>query len=268
MDEQAKSDLQGRLSPLRYPGGKGKMLRQLEPHFPERIGTMVEPFAGGAAASLAMLFAGRADRIVLNDLDPGVYAFWISVLEYTEKLLNAVRNIQGTREEFLQAKRILDRPDGRPTVELAAAFLIANQLAFSGITKAGIAGDYKRRWNYKKVADRIHRIAAYKDRITVMHMDALQVIEEFYWNADHLLFIDPPYVLQGKQLYREWYEMDDHKRLAGLIQDLTLSYPGCAKIVVTYDACPETEEYYDFPYVEKFYKQRSYSCGCSRSAKD
>ena len=189
-------------------------------------------------------------------------------MEYTEKLLTAVRNIQGTREEFLQAKRILDRPDGRPTVELAAAFLIANQLAFSGITKAGIAGDYKRRWNYKKVADRIRRIAAYKDRITVMHMDALQVIEEFYWNADHLLFIDPPYVLQGKQLYREWYEMDDHKRLAGLIQDLTLSYPGCAKIVVTYDACPETEEYYDFPYVEKFYKQRSYSCGCSRSAKD
>ena len=99
------------------------MLRQLEPHFPEHIGTMVEPFAGGAAASLAMLFAGRADRIVLNDLDPGVYAFWTSVLEYTEELLNAVRNIQGTREEFLQAKRVLDRPDDRPTVELAAAFL-------------------------------------------------------------------------------------------------------------------------------------------------
>ena len=253
---------------MRYPGGKGKMLKQLEPHFPEHISTMVEPFAGGAAASLAMLFAGRADRIVLNDLDPGVYAFWISVLEYTEELLSAVRNIQGTREEFLQAKRILDQPDGCPMVELAAAFLTANQLAFSGITKAGIAGDYERRWNYKKVADRIRRIAAYKDHITAMHTDALQVIEEFYWNADHFLFIDPPYVSQGKQLYREWYEMDDHKRLAGLIQDLTLSYPGCAKIVVTYDACPETEEYYDFPYVEKFYKQRNYSCGCSRSAKD
>lgn len=267
-DELAKSDLQGRLSPLRYPGGKGKMLRQLEPHFPEHIGTMVEPFAGGAAASLAMLFAGRTDRIVLNDLDPGVCAFWTSVLEYAEELLNAVRNIQGTREEFLQAKRILDRPDDRPTVELAAAFLTANQLAFSGITKAGIAGDYERRWNYKKVADRIRRIAAYKDCITVMRMDALQVIEEFYWSADHFLFIDPPYVLRGKQLYRKWYEMDDHKRLAGLIQDLTLSYPGCAKIVVTYDACPETEAYYDFPYAEKFYKQRNYSCGCSRSAKD
>ena len=267
-DEQLKSDLQGRLSPLRYPGGKGKILKQLVPHFPEHIGTMIEPFAGGAAASLAMLFAGRAERIILNDLDSGVYAFWTSVLEYTEKLLNAVCDIQGTREEFLRAKRTLDRPVEHSTVELAAAFLTANQLAFSGITKAGIAGDYKRRWNYKKVTDRIRRIAAYKERITVMHMDALQVIEEFYWDADNCLFIDPPYVLQGKQLYREWYETEDHKRLAGLIRDLTLSYPGCAKIVVTYDACPETEEYYDFPYVEKFYKQRSYSCGCSRGTKD
>lgn len=267
-EEQAKSNLQGRLSPLRYPGGKGKMLKQLEPHFPEHIGTMIEPFAGGAAASLAMLCAGRAEQIVLNDLDPGVYAFWSSVLGHTDEFLNAVRDIQGTREEFLCAKNALNQPSDHSTIELAAAFLVANQLAFSGITKAGIAGDYQRRWNYKKVSDRIHRIAEYKERITVIHTDALQVIEEFYWNVDNFLFIDPPYVLQGKQLYREWYESDDHERLAGLIRNLTLSYPGCAKIVVTYDACPETEEYYDFPYVEKFYKQRNYSCGCSRGTKD
>ena len=267
-DERLKSDLQGRLSPLRYPGGKGKMLKQLEPHFPEHIGTMIEPFAGGAAASLAMLFAGRAERIILNDLDSGVYAFWISVLEYTEELLNAVCGIQGTRKEFLQAKKKLDQPAGRPTVELAAVFLVANQLAFSGITKAGIAGDYQRRWNYQKIADRIHRIMAYKDRITVMHMDAIQVIEEFYWSEDNFLFIDPPYIMQGKQLYREWYEADDHERLAKLIQTLTLSYPGCAKIVVTYDACPKTESLYDFPYAKIYYKPRHYSCGCCKNTKD
>ena len=244
------------------------MLKQLEQHFPGHIGAMIEPFAGGAAASLAMLFAGRAERIILNDLDPGVYAFWESVCEQPDDLLDAVREIRGTREEFLLAKKALDRPAEHSAVELAAAFLVANQLAFSGITKAGIAGDYRRRWNYQKVADRISRIAAYRDRITVMHMDALQVIEEFYWSEENFLFIDPPYVMQGKQLYREWYEADAHERLARLIQMLTLSYPGCAKIVVTYDACPETERYYDFPYAEKYYKPRHYSCGRSQNTKD
>ena len=145
-------------------------------------------------------------------------------------------------------------------MELAAAFLVANQLAFSGITKAGIAGDYQRRWNFKKVADRIQKIAVYKDRITMMNEDALQIIEEYYWDEKNFLFVDPPYVLQGKRLYREWYETDDHMKLADLIRDLTLSYPGCAKIIVTYDACEETEELYDFPFAQKIYMERNYSC--------
>lgn len=255
-----KSILQERISPLRYPGGKGKMLKQLEPLFPDKVSTMVEPFAGGASASLAMLFAGRADRIILNDLDPGVYAFWNAVLESTNELLEAVKGITGTREEFLNAKEILSNPTNHSSMELAAAFLVANQLAFSGITKAGIAGDYQRRWNFKKVADRIQKIAAYKDRITVMNEDALQVIEEYYWDEKNFLFVDPPYVLQGKRLYREWYETDDHMKLADLIRDLTLSYPGCAKIIVTYDACEETEELYDFPFARKIYMERDYSC--------
>lgn len=255
-----KSLLQERISPLRYPGGKGKMLKQLEPLFPDKVNTMVEPFAGGASTSLAMLFAGRADRIILNDLDPGVYAFWNAVLESTNELLEAVKGINGTREEFLKAKEILSNPADHSGMELAAAFLVANQLAFSGITKAGIAGDYQRRWSYKKVAYRIQKIAAYKDHITVMNEDALQVIEEYYWDEKNFLFVDPPYVLQGKRLYRKWYETDDHMKLADLIRDLTLSYPGCAKIIVTYDACDETEELYSFPFTRKIYMERDYSC--------
>lgn len=265
-DGEVVNKLQERLSPLRYPGGKGKMLKQLTPHFPDHVGTMVEPFAGGAAAALAMLFAGRAEQIILNDLDPGVYAFWKNSLENTEEFLDALRSVHGTREEFIRAKEVLESQDGQSSIGLAVAFLVANQLAFSGITKAGIAGDYQRRWSYKKVSSRIRKIVDYKDRITVMQEDALQVIEEFYWNEENFLFIDPPYVMQGKQLYRKWYETDDHERLAALIQNLTSSYPGCAKIVVTYDACPETETYYNFPYVKKIYKPRHYSCGRNKTA--
>lgn len=253
-----------RISPLRYPGGKGKMLKQLAPYFPEHVGTIVEPFAGGASASLAMLFTGRTDNIVLNDLDPGVYAFWKCCLGETDDFLNLLHGVHGTREEFLSAKNALDHPEMHSMLYLAISFLVANQLAFSGITKAGIAGDYEKRWNFKKVRDRILKISEYKDRITVLQKDALDVIEEFYWDKNNFLFIDPPYVQQGKKLYREWYKTEDHRKLSELIRELTSSYPGCAKIVVTYDACPEIEEDYDFPYVKKIYMNRHYSCGCSK----
>ena len=36
-------------SPLRYPGGKQKALRQIIPHIPESIGEYREPFIGGGS---------------------------------------------------------------------------------------------------------------------------------------------------------------------------------------------------------------------------
>ena len=58
----------------------------------------------------------------------------------------------------------------------------------------------------------------------------------------------------------KWYDSDDHENLAELIRSLTSSYPGCAKIVVTYDACQETEGYYDFQYANIHHMTRAYSC--------
>ena len=60
-------------SPLRYPGGKGK----LEPFMELMIkkmnhvgGVYIEPFAGGANIALHLLFSNLVGRIIINDLEP------------------------------------------------------------------------------------------------------------------------------------------------------------------------------------------------------
>ena len=65
-------------SPLRYPGGKGK----LAPFMEELIkitghigGTYIEPFAGGAGIALELLGKNVVNQIVINDLDKGIYSF-------------------------------------------------------------------------------------------------------------------------------------------------------------------------------------------------
>lgn len=62
-------------SPLRYPGGKGK----LEPFMEMMIknlnhvgGTYIEPFAGGAGIALGLLEKELVKEIVINDLDNGI----------------------------------------------------------------------------------------------------------------------------------------------------------------------------------------------------
>ena len=77
-------------SPLRYPGGKTKLTTFLEDiillNNLENC-TFYELYAGGAGTSLNLLFSGICNKIVLNDLDFHVYAFWDSILNDTDNFL-------------------------------------------------------------------------------------------------------------------------------------------------------------------------------------
>ena len=76
-------------TPLRYPGGKGKLsnfmlnvidLNKLSPiHY-------AEPYAGGAGLALKLLDLKVAEKIILNDLNISVYAFWYSVLNHADTM--------------------------------------------------------------------------------------------------------------------------------------------------------------------------------------
>ena len=58
-------------SPLRYPGGKGKItpLIQLLIEQQNNINTYIEPFAGGAGVAIELLENDIVERIVINDFD-------------------------------------------------------------------------------------------------------------------------------------------------------------------------------------------------------
>ncbi|MEN1977066.1 DNA adenine methylase, partial [Cellulomonas sp. P4] len=77
------------VSPLRYPGGKAR----LAPFVADLLGRQrprptayAEPFAGGAGAALQLLVAEEIDQVFINDLNPGVAAFWRAVVQQPAEL--------------------------------------------------------------------------------------------------------------------------------------------------------------------------------------
>ncbi len=75
-------------TPLRYPGGKGKLTDFLKLVFEQNNlldGHYVEPYAGGAGVALNLLILEYASCIHLNDLDTCVFAFWHSVVNFPDK---------------------------------------------------------------------------------------------------------------------------------------------------------------------------------------
>ncbi len=68
--------------------------------------TYVEPFCGGAAVALSLLINNQVDNIIINDYDKSIYAFWYSVLNYTDELCNLINNTIINMDEWYKQKRV------------------------------------------------------------------------------------------------------------------------------------------------------------------
>lgn len=257
--------LKKQLSPLRYPGGKSKMIDYLYSKINlDKTEIFVEVFAGGSSFGLSLLEAEVIDRLIINDLDYGIYSLFKIIKENPEELISRIENAELNHLDFFRARKIVkDKYIGLNNLEAAWNFLIVNRLAYSGIYKAnplgGKAGSNKdllQRWNPTGLIARIRKIHAMRERFDVLNMNAIDVIENYYWYDNGTLFIDPPYVVKGEDLYNHFYLERDHRELAEVIESLTF-VAKAADVLITYDNDELIGRIYDFPEVEKV--KRAYS---------
>lgn len=217
-------------TPLRYPGGKGK----LAPYVKSIIeannlydGEYVEPYAGGAAIGLELLLQEYVSKIHINDLSGPVYSFWKSVLNDTEELCRLVKNTKLSMPSWDRQRRIFRNPDDHDYVALGFATFFLNRTNRSGILNGGAIGgrDQKGRWkmdaryNADELIFRIETIAKMRKRIKLTKKDALDLLRVGLpkWPAKTLIYFDPPYYEQGRRLYYDYYKPDDHEILAKFI---------------------------------------------------
>src|ERR1017187_303312 len=96
-------------TPLRYPGGKAKLAAFVKNLMKENRlldGEYVEPYAGGAAIALELLFQEYVERIHINDVSRPVHAFWKAVLDHTEALSKLVLDTKLTVTAWDKQRKI------------------------------------------------------------------------------------------------------------------------------------------------------------------
>lgn len=254
-----------RLSPLRYPGGKSKVIEQLYSRLqPDKCRSLYSPFTGGGSFELAMLEAGIVEKVHLNDLDTGIYALWWMIVHMPDELTHRIQTARPTQEDYFQARtKIAEDYRGLDLPEAAWTTLLNNRLAYSGVWKAnplggrnGCSSSLLSRWNPDDLCKRILHISQLADRITVTQENALEFIEEAYWSDQSTIFLDPPYFQKGEQLYHTFYQEKDHRSLAFLLDTLYYGCPG-ADLLLTYDYCEWIKNQYAWPDMESF--GRAYS---------
>ena len=85
-------------SPLRYPGGKSRALKQILPLIPLNISEFREPFVGGGSVFFAIrsLFQSRIKSYWINDLNYDLYCFWKQVRDHGPSLVDALAEKRST----------------------------------------------------------------------------------------------------------------------------------------------------------------------------
>lgn len=232
-------------SPLRYPGGKGKIANFVKVLMIENdlIGRdYVEPFAGGASVALSLLYEGYADRAFINDLNPGIHAFWSSALTETDALCSLIERTPVTMGVWHQQRDIIDgsNADG---LELGFATFFLNRTNRSGIIGGGVIGGLDQtgpwkidaRYNKSALIERIQKLGRHRNRVVLSNQDAVEYVSA--WSDVDIdsafLYLDPPYFEKGEGLYDNFYTAADHATVAKAVSELTHPW------IVSYDARPE-----------------------------
>lgn len=225
-------------SPFRYPGGKTwlvPMLRAWLRSIPQPTSVFIEPFAGGAIASLTVAFEKLAEHVVFAETDDGVSAVWKTILTgQGEWLANEILNYQLTEANV---RRTLSEDSEDSSISLkrrAFITLLRNRVHRGRIMAPGAGlvktGENNRglgsRWYPETLARRIREISLNLGRLSFCSSDGFALITDYLADEQAAFYVDPPYMKAARRLYRNW--QIDHRllfeKMASISGSFLMSY--------------------------------------------
>jgi DNA adenine methylase len=237
-------------SPLRYPGGKSTMagllgqIRRLNGLGDRAI---AEPFAGGAGASLTLLYLEETPDMYINDADPAIHDFWWTLVNQPEAFADMLAKTRVCMAEWRRQRDVYRSHRRVSRLRRGFAAFYLNRCNRSGIImNAGPIGGMKQagkwkldaRYNKSELRWRCDKVAEYRDRIHVSGCDGIEFIENLDLEST-FLFIDPPYFVKGEMLYLNVTSEEYHGALATHLKSMRE-----AAWVLTYDDCPQIRKMY------------------------
>lgn len=236
-------------SPLRYPGGKAKLynlVNALISQYGKSVDTYVEPFAGGAGVALGLLLNHQIDKIIINDINIGVFSFWKAVCNDTDNLLRLIRETEVNIGNFDIQRNIYNK-ETQSSLELGFATFFLNRTCYSGVLGAGPIGGHDQngkflldaRYNRFDLMKKIERIAQYSTKIEIFNLDILDFISQVGNSRESIFtYFDPPYFVKGKALYTNFLNQEDHEKISNKIKHIKTPW------LITYDNVREISNIY------------------------
>lgn len=236
-------------SPLRYPGGKSKAIKDISlliPHFDE----FREPFVGGGSVFIYLKQKYPNKKFWINDIYEALYFFWIICRDKPDEL---ILQIDQWKKIFTNGKELhrylLTNMGNFDPLKKAAAFFVFNRITFSGTTESGGFSEaaYNKRFTESSI-ERVKLLSSILSNTEITNFDYEEVINKSGKNV--FIFLDPPYYSATKSaLYGKngnLHKKFDHERFASLMKN------SIHKWLITYDDCEYIRGLFNFANIKSW----------------
>lgn len=179
---------------LKWAGGKGQLLGQLDRFLPKQFHTYYEPFLGGGA----VFFHLQPKRAVLSDSNPDLIGAFLAVRDDPRGLMQTLDLHNPGRLSMSYFYEIRDKidPAHLSPVKRAARTIFLNKTCFNGLYRVNARGKFNVPWgDYKnpRLYDRRNLIRASrllrgKKILLADYREALHTA-----NLGDFVYLDPPY---------------------------------------------------------------------------
>ncbi|MNK84153.1 Modification methylase DpnIIA [compost metagenome] len=182
---------QGKASPfLKWAGGKGRLLAQYQPLFPQSFERYFEPFVGAGA----VFFHLNPAEAHISDVNPELVNAYTIIRDQVDALIEILGGYQHDRD-FYYALRAQD-PNTLAPAERAARIIYLNKTCFNGLYRVNRRGQFNVPFgDYKnpRILDEagLRAASAALQGVSVMHQGFDAVLAEA--KSGDFVYFDPPY---------------------------------------------------------------------------
>jgi DNA adenine methylase len=148
---------------------------------------------------------------------------WAAVLNESDRFADRILAQEAKISSWEEARLTYLTPSNQDPFELGYATFLLNRWNRSGILDARPIGGLKQtgtwkidaRFNRANLAERVRFLGQYKNRIRITRLDGREFLTQLEGaNPNTLVYVDPPYLKQGEDLYFDALTYEDHQELA------------------------------------------------------
>jgi DNA adenine methylase len=218
---------------LKWPGGKRSLLSAILPLVPAQFNRYFEPFFGAGA----LFFALQPRKAYLSDNNAELIHAYSQVRDQPEGVIRELRRLRNSELDYYSVRSVVPKNDAAR----AARFIYLITLAFNGIYRVNLKGEFNVPYRYKTHLDpcdkeRIREASGVLRRAVVRELDFEKALGRA--GPGDLVYLDPPYtVAHGNNGFVKYnakiFSWDDQLRLARVASGLAAK--GCTVIVSNAD---------------------------------